>query len=395
VEEFCSKQDVQLVRRQNRRGYKAGNLNHAIRNRVKEDYKYILLADADQSVPRNFVTQLVRELSSAAENVAFVQAAHVAESTTESSQFQRELALGVSTFYIRDMAVRDSFGFVPLLGHGALIKRQVLEEVEGFPEVVAEDFALSLVFARNRWRGSYVRHVVSGEALPFDFGGFMTRIRKFAGGTAELVKDSLGSFLKGPSSLVEKWDFLMMIGWYLMPPIVTANGFLSAYVCHAFWIEKESYLHPLLPFLFIWLWFAQFVVGLSVADRWWSALRFYFWATAVYTSALPLTGYSFLKHLIVRPCFERTPKGRVAQPLRGRDIALMVGLGLCALILSVEWFSPVSPLLAGQGVAYLSYPLYGRLCVNSLVGRMARVLIYLPGILSIVSLYTMWAWNYF
>jgi cellulose synthase/poly-beta-1,6-N-acetylglucosamine synthase-like glycosyltransferase len=394
VKEFCSRRDVQciLVHRPDRQGYKAGNLNYAISNFVKEDYDYILLVDADQSVPRNFVTQLVRELSSAAPNVAFVQAAHRAESASESSQLQRELALDVSTFYIRDLAVRNSFGFVPLLGHGALIRTKILEEAGGFPEVVSEDFPLSLVLACKRWRGNYVRHIVSGEALPFDFGGFMTRIRKFAGGTAELVKGYLGSFLKGPSSLIEKWDFLMMIGWYLMPLIVTANGFLSASVCHVFWKEKESYLHPLLPFLFLWLWFAQFTVGLSVADRWCGAVRFYFWVTAVYTSALPLTGYSFLKHLIVKPSFKRTPKGRVTQSLRGLDIALMVGFGLCALVLSIVWVSPFSPYFAGQDVAYLSYPLYG---VNSFAGRTARVLVYLPGIFMIVSLYTMWAWNYF
>lgn len=58
VKEFCSRRDVQciLVHRPDRQGYKAGNLNYAISNFVKEDYDYILLVDADQSVPRNFVT---------------------------------------------------------------------------------------------------------------------------------------------------------------------------------------------------------------------------------------------------------------------------------------------------------------------------------------------------
>jgi len=394
VSRFCADHPLRctLVRREGTKGFKAGNLNNAIRQHVREDW--MVVVDADQILPPDYLSRMAAHLPPPNSGVAYVQGAHEPVLDEESSPLQRALSPAVSLFYLRDFVTRPGFGFVTMLGHGAAVSRRVLEAVGGFPEQVSEDFALALRTATVGLRGMYVPEVVSRESFPFDFGGFVMRIRKFAGGTAELCRRNLMPFLGGRAGPVEKWDLLMMVAWYGMMPFVMANAFLGAYVCHVLWKEGTPYLHPVLPYLYFWLWMALFVLGLSTSSGWWAAIRFYFWSTAIYTAVMPVIGGSFVKHLFSSPTFERTPKNRESRGVGAATSSGVFALGAAALILACIWFSPFSPFLAGAGMAWLCFPLYGRLCQDSFVGRIARTVIYLPGALVVFALYAMWTWGY-
>jgi cellulose synthase/poly-beta-1,6-N-acetylglucosamine synthase-like glycosyltransferase len=395
VEDFCAKSPGKcvLVRRPDRRGFKAGNLNHAIATSVKEEW--VLIVDADQMLPRDYLSMLVSRLPESDDRVAFVQAAQEPATDDQSSPLQTALAPEVSWFYSYDLPARRSHGFLPMFGHGAMIRTSAFEALGGFPEVVSEDFALSLRAAAQGQRGEYVVDVVSREALPYDFGGFVIRMRKFAGGTAELIRRWMIPFLLSPVTLAEKWDFTMMLSWYVLMPFVTANGFLAAWVCHGYWVEDFPYLHPALPFLYTWLVLLVFAFVTALSRSWVDAVRFYFWSTAIYTATLPLAAWSFIKHLVLTPSFARTPKNREQVRLGAPGSVFMVLLGCAAVALSAVWISPFSPVLAGQGAAYLCYPLYGRLCSKSPLGTLARAAVYLPGVLMLFGLYAMWRWAYF
>lgn len=401
VRNFCAEHPSRcsLITRSGNQGFKAGNLNHAIENYAKEDW--ILLVDADQLLFSDYLSQFVARLPDENSNVAFVQAAHEAIAKAEhsfreeSSPFQISLSPGVSLYYFRDLVTRESFGFVPLLGHGAMIRRSAWETLGKFPEIVSEDFAFALRAANNRLQGIYLEDVVSYEAFPYDFGGFMIRLKKFAGGTVELLRREVIAFLSGPAQVVEKWDLFMMVFWYVLMPLVVFNGFLGAYVCHRLWIEGLPYLHPVLPYLYSWMLLSILVLNISVTQGGAMAFRFYFWSTAIYTTAMPLAGLSFVKHLFSQPTFVRTPKNREEARLSVVESSFMVVLGSAAMICALAWISPFSPLLAGQGIAYLSYPLYGKLCSDSLLGRFSRMLVNVPGILMLFALYAMWKWGRF
>lgn len=224
----------------------------------------------------------------------------------------------------------------------------------------------------------------------------MIRLKKFAGGTAELLRTEAGPFLTGRASLTEKWDFTMLLFWYVLMPAVTANGFLSAYVIHSIWTQADHpYIHPALPYLYVGLLLAIVTLHHSVARGIASTVKFYFWSTAIYTAAMPLAGWSFVRHLFLRPAFVRTPKNHEEAKAGLAELIFMAGLGFTAVALSIIWRSPFSPFLAGQGVAYFSYPLYGELCSQSLLGRIATWIIFIPGILMLFALYAMWKWGRF
>lgn len=380
------------IRRPDKGGFKAGNLNYVIEKHVEDEW--ILIVDADQLLPEKYVSQLVKNLPENNSDIAFVQASQEPLIDHKSSSaFQIALSPEIQLYYSRDLAQREKFGFVPMLGHGVIFKKSVWKAVGKFPEIVSEDFAFSLQLANKGYKGIYCKEVISSESFPYDFGGFIIRLKKFSGGTAELLRKEFVSFLFGQSQIVEKSDLIMLLLWYVLMPFVTINGFLGAYVCYELWDEKISYIHPILPYLYTWILLSVFSLSISVTESIKKALKFYFWSTAIYTAAMPLASLSFIKHLFLPVKFTRTPKNNETSDPSILDSLFMYFIGIFAIIFGSVWFSPFSPILIGQGVAYASYHLYGKLCSESAIGKLSRSLIYLPGIFMIIALFLMWKWG--
>lgn len=122
-------QGVQIVRRADRRGYKAGNLNHALREVAREPL--FVLVDADEILPPDFLLRLVPRLL-AMPDCGFIQANHRSNPDSPSA-LARDLGPGVDSHWRWYHPVRNEYGFVMLLGHGALVRRETWIDAEGFP----------------------------------------------------------------------------------------------------------------------------------------------------------------------------------------------------------------------------------------------------------------------
>lgn len=115
---------------------------------------------------------------------------------------------------------------------------------------------------------------------------------------------------------------------------------------------------------------------ISVGEHWVDALRFYFWSGAVFMAALPLLSWAFLTHLCRPAVFHRTPKHGDRERLALSQWLSAVLFGVAAVVLSFVWYSPFSPVLAGKGLAFLSFPLYAHLGEDSATGQLARVAVF-------------------
>ena len=386
---------IRVVRRGNRKGFKAGNLNHVFKHEVGSEVEWVVVLDADQVLPPDYLTRLAAAVAEQPSDVAFVQTGHNPGEAAKSGRnaFQLALDMEVMVFYERDLAWRERYGFLPALGHGIAVRSSSWRELGGFPELVSEDYAFALRASGRGIRGIYLEKIRSDESFPRDFGAFTVRLCKFAGGSAELLRREVGGFLLSRATWTEKLDFVMLLLWYPLLPLLLFNGFLSAYVCHRWWILGVSALHPVLPYLFLLMFFLIFPVLRSEARGWLHAVRYWFWAVAVYSATLPIAAWRFLLHLFKQPVFVRTPKG--ADEASGFIAAAVVMpvLGLLAIGLSILWWSPFSPVLASYGTAYASFPIYRYLHRLSLIGKVARTLVMAPGALLLVALYTMWFWG--
>ncbi len=99
---------VQVVRRPDRRGFKAGNINHALRNVATEPL--FALADADEILPPDFLARLAPRLIGDP-GCGFVQASHRYNPDAPSA-FSASLGTGIDSHWRWYQPLRNRYGFV-------------------------------------------------------------------------------------------------------------------------------------------------------------------------------------------------------------------------------------------------------------------------------------------
>lgn len=196
---------VTVVRRPERRAAKAGNLNHALSAIVREPL--FAIVDADEILPPDFLDRLVPRLESDADR-GFVQANHRAR-TSPPSQLAKDLGIGIDIHWKWYQPLRNRYGFVMFLGHGALIRRECWVQTGGFPEIVSEDLAFAIALRDIGYHGYFAEDVVCEEEFPETIRAFRVRHVKWTRGTCEFLLQWSGKLLKSRKiTTAEKLDIL-------------------------------------------------------------------------------------------------------------------------------------------------------------------------------------------
>lgn len=208
---------VKIVRRSEHVGFKAGNLNNALRN-IVVDYPYFAVVDADEIIPDGFLSMLVPYFE-IHQDLAFVQANH-RQNPEQPSDFARDLSLGIDFHWNIYQPPRNNHGFVIFYGHGALIRRDVWEKVGGFPEIVSEDLAFATRARLIGYRGLFVEDVVCCEDFPETYQQFRIRHEKWVRGVCEYLHREFRPFwVSGKVSVAEKLDVLMSCVSLFLPTL--------------------------------------------------------------------------------------------------------------------------------------------------------------------------------
>lgn len=196
---------ITVVRRRDRRAAKAGNLNHALAEIVREPL--FAIVDADEILPPDFLDRLVPRLESDPD-CGFVQANHRARKSPPT-QLARDLGIGIDIHWKWYQPLRNRFGFVMFLGHGALIRRECWVAVGGFPEIVSEDLAFAIAIRDIGYHGYFAEDVVCEEEFPETVRAFRVRHVKWTRGTCEFLLQWTGRLLKSRRiTTAEKLDIL-------------------------------------------------------------------------------------------------------------------------------------------------------------------------------------------
>jgi cellulose synthase/poly-beta-1,6-N-acetylglucosamine synthase-like glycosyltransferase len=212
---------ITVVRRADRTGFKAGNLNHALKGPARGE-EVFALADADEVLPPDFLTRTVPRLL-ASPRCGFVQANHRVK-TWNTTLFQQDLGPGVDLHWRWHQPVSNRHGFVMLLGHGAVIRRACWEAINGFPEIVSEDLGFAVLARERGWRGYFAEDVVCHEEFPGSLRAFRVRHMKWVRGNCEFVARFGRMLLVSRTiTLSEKVDVLApMLGAQLLMPMLLA-----------------------------------------------------------------------------------------------------------------------------------------------------------------------------
>lgn len=183
VDRFARKYDhVKVIRRPNRTGFKAGNLNHALQHVVTEPY--FVIADSDEILPRDFLSKLVPRIA-ADPNCGYIQANH--KCIKHGTKLQRDMCRGIDIHWEWYQPLRNRFGFVMFLGHGAILRKSCWDEAGGFPELVSEDLAYAIAIRECGYYGTFASDVVCLEEFPSSVRSFRVRHVKWTRGTCEFL----------------------------------------------------------------------------------------------------------------------------------------------------------------------------------------------------------------
>ncbi len=204
IDVFAKEYNIRVVRRRNRKGFKAGNINHYLRN--KRNYDYFVILDSDEIIPKNFVKQCLKYFEHL-DNVGIVQCTHIA--TRNSTPFMKMFHIGVNSHWQTYQTVKHHNGFMSLLGHGAMVSRECYEATNGLPEVVAEDLCFSIEARNKGYYVAFAPNIICQEEYPIDYLAFKKRHSKWTQGNFEFMKKYTKKILTADMTWYEKLDIFL------------------------------------------------------------------------------------------------------------------------------------------------------------------------------------------
>lgn len=183
IDDFSTKHNISVIRRNNNKGFKAGNINNFLQN-YDIEYDYFVILDSDEIIPSDFITNILPYFNN--KNVGIVQANH--KGTRWNNKFDKIGCNGVISSWTTFISVKNNIGIVTLNGHGAMISKKCYLDVGGFPEIVAEDLGFTVKALEKKYKIIFAKNVICEEKFPIDFLSFKKRNIKWTQGNFEFFK---------------------------------------------------------------------------------------------------------------------------------------------------------------------------------------------------------------
>lgn len=250
--------DVHVLRRPNKAGGKAGAVNYAL-DQTAHLYDYFLLCDNDSTVldPDTIQRALAYMESSEAGAVQF-RSVPVADPGYCGAN--RRLAESIGAFHAF-LAPAARYGWMPFIGHNALLRTGAVQEVGGLtPGFFSDDLDLTVRLNLAGFRIAYAPEIEMGEKHPPSYTAFRKRSYKWAYGCVQTLRAHWWSVLTAPQfSFAEKLSFFQFAGFYGLQCV------LLAYLCFALLAVPFGALGTFVPALVPSLIVGTVLVGLVYA----------------------------------------------------------------------------------------------------------------------------------
>ncbi len=288
VNEYALSRGIKVVRREDRTGFKAGNINHYFQSKEcrEKEYAFYVILDSDEILPENYLYESLKYFYSY-ENVGIVQANHLSD--RNRNFFMKLFHIGVNSHWPTYQTMKHFYGFSTMLGHGAMIKRDCYEKAGGFPPLVAEDLCLSIEARAYGYYVAFAPNIICREEYPVDYVAFKKRHSKWTQGNLEFIKKYTGKIARSKMKWYEKLDIVLF----------TYNLPLTA--VFAFFIFANLMIAPLLAIdvggvYAVWMIVPTVVFFFSpmLNDFITWAFRLAFWRTLVYTFSVVMLYGSML-----------------------------------------------------------------------------------------------------
>ena len=184
VDEIARERGFVVVRRSQRRGFKAGAVNDWFREHGQR-YDFLVLLDSDSYLPPDWVEEALRYAEEPTNgSVAIFQG--LINIWNLDTRFVRTISpMSRMGQFVWERGLANELNAVFCYGHNVLLRTAALQPLGGLVEgYVSEDFATAVVLAERGWLSRFVP-LHTYEAVPENLRGFLKRQRKWTRGAME------------------------------------------------------------------------------------------------------------------------------------------------------------------------------------------------------------------
>ncbi len=183
---------IELFRRENRSGFKAGALAEALPFARGE---FIAIFDADFRPNPDFLLRLMHRFQNEAVGMVQARWSHLNADANLLTRCQ-ELLID-SHFAVEQVARHDAGWFVNFNGTGGIWRRSCVEDAGGWRSTtLTEDLDLSYRARLAGWRLEYVATVDAPAELPAGMSAFKVQQRRWNRGTTQVMRENIGTVLR-------------------------------------------------------------------------------------------------------------------------------------------------------------------------------------------------------
>ncbi|MEK9135909.1 MAG: glycosyltransferase, partial [Bacteroidota bacterium] len=219
IDQFAKKHPskVQVTRRGDNAGFKAGNLNYMLKH--GRNNEIIVLFDSDFVPPKNFLKKIVAPFSD--EKVAIVQARWQFLNPAQNMVS----TLASSILYMYHHLVMTAFnnnGISLLCGSAEAVRKDMLIKQGGWEAgSLTEDTEYSLRCLKNGYKSVYLHNMEAKGEVPFTVKGFKRQQMRWAYGTTSAYMKHSGALLSSKLFSIRQKVFMSFILFgYITSPLL-------------------------------------------------------------------------------------------------------------------------------------------------------------------------------
>ncbi len=309
VDSISAEKHFTVIRRDKRRGFKAGAINDWLISHGA-GYDYIVLLDADSYLPSDWVGETLKYAEHPDNSDVAIFQGLINIWNLDTRFVQTLASMSRIGQFVWEQQLANALDAVFCYGHNVMLRVDALNHIGGFVEgYVSEDFATAVALADIGWHSRFVP-LHTYEAMPENVRGFIRRQNKWTRGSMEFFGFSMRSKISSGRKLHLMQIPVGHITNLLLPigMILTVYGFAStpagaAAFLYSLLLNPPGVIWsvPILRFMIVFgvlAFIPTLAVRAKCGIKWEAVIRHRWLSSAISTLSMPYEFKSMISYFI-------------------------------------------------------------------------------------------------
>ena len=205
IEEYCIERNIKFIRRESRKGFKAGAINNLLRQ-IKCDFFGIL--DSDHIPTPNFIRTC---LSGFVEDDIILVQGKPAFVNQDDYLMRSSAYIHTQFFHIYQKSRGTRNGAI-FAGTTGIFRADLLKKFGGFLEdTLAEDTDTSFLLMSEGYKTRYIHEICSKGLVPWNPISMINQVWRWTNGITSIFRKRLWRIARGKNSFINKVDIMSTI----------------------------------------------------------------------------------------------------------------------------------------------------------------------------------------